>query len=165
MYHQLQPLALGIIHAFKCIIEHSSFESHNKWQTASRCCTNKVGCIVYYVLHSRGLDTDNSNCYQELFCKMWFSGSSCQHKWWRNKCTDWRQNDWHSLQPLQVQSEEYKTSDNPLEAGAVHIINQVLDQQLTRQKRTIATRRTERTCGTLLQRTILLWCSTNLKMN
>jgi uncharacterized small protein (DUF1192 family) len=38
-------------------------------------------------------------------------------------------NDWHSLQPLGVQFEDYSTCDSDLEVCGIHSANQVLDQR------------------------------------
>jgi hypothetical protein len=48
------------------------------------------------------------------------------------KLTEDEEGDWHSLQPLGVQSEDYATCDSALEVYGVQSINQVLGQQLTR---------------------------------
>jgi hypothetical protein len=40
--------------------------------------------------------------------------------------------DWHSLQPLGVQSEDYTTCDSALEFCGVQNVDQVLDQHFTR---------------------------------
>jgi hypothetical protein len=45
------------------------------------------------------------------------------------------EDDWHSLQPLGVQSEDYPTCDNALKVCGVWSVDQVLDQLLTRPGR------------------------------
>jgi RNA-binding protein YlmH len=44
------------------------------------------------------------------------------------------EDDWHSLQPLGVQSEDYPTCDSALEVYRVQSVDQVLGQHLTRPK-------------------------------
>jgi hypothetical protein len=50
------------------------------------------------------------------------------------KLTEDEEDDWNSLQPLGVQSEDYPTCDIALEVCGVQSVNQVLDQYLKGQK-------------------------------
>jgi hypothetical protein len=45
------------------------------------------------------------------------------------------ENDWHSLQPLGAQFEDYMTCGSAAKVCGVHCVEQVLDQQLTRQEK------------------------------
>jgi hypothetical protein len=48
------------------------------------------------------------------------------------KLTEDEENEWHSLHPLEMQFEDYKTHDSALEVCGIQSVNQVLDQRLTR---------------------------------
>jgi hypothetical protein len=48
------------------------------------------------------------------------------------KLTEDEEDDWHSLKPLGVQSENYATCDSAVEVCGVQNVDQVLDQYLTR---------------------------------
>jgi hypothetical protein len=48
------------------------------------------------------------------------------------KLTEDDGDDWHSLQPLGVQSEDYRTCDSALEVCGVQRVHQVLDQHMNR---------------------------------
>jgi hypothetical protein len=48
------------------------------------------------------------------------------------KLTEAEEEDWHSLQPLGMRSEDYPTCDSALEVYRVQRVNQVLDEDLTR---------------------------------
>jgi hypothetical protein len=51
------------------------------------------------------------------------------------KLTEDEEDDWHSLQSLRVQSEDYPTCDSALEVCGVQRVYRVLDQYLTDQKK------------------------------
>jgi hypothetical protein len=48
------------------------------------------------------------------------------------KLSEDEEGDWHNLQPLGVQFEDYTTCNSSLKVCAIQSVDQVLDQQLTR---------------------------------
>jgi hypothetical protein len=72
---QLQPLSLGIIHAFK-----RHYRKQLIWKTIAmldgellqRCYTDDAGCVVCKAFDSITLEIDNPYCNQELLCEMRF---------------------------------------------------------------------------------------------
>jgi 23S rRNA U2552 (ribose-2'-O)-methylase RlmE/FtsJ len=48
------------------------------------------------------------------------------------KLTEEEEDDWHSSQPLGVQSEDYATCDSALKVSGAQSVDQVLDQHLAR---------------------------------
>jgi hypothetical protein len=130
--------------------------SHNTWGTAPRY-TDEAGCVVCDALNSRTLETDNTSYSQELLCEVWFLDWSCQQQRWQ--CSENEEDEWRSLQPLGVQSEDYATCDSALRFSGVCSVDQVLDQHMTRPEEE------EFACISLIQRTILLKCAAKFKMN
>jgi hypothetical protein len=66
------------------------------------------------------------------------------------KLTEDEKDDWHSLQPLGVQSEDYPTCDSALKICEIRNVNQVLDQHLIKPEEPEVEEETEEHKATFL---------------
>jgi hypothetical protein len=126
---------LGIIHASKC---HYRKQLILKTVVtiggiAPSCCINEAVYVVFSI---------TTTTIKNFFVKCGFSidlvkcGFSIDHVSSNDgsavKLSEDEEDNWHSLQPVGLQSEDYPTCDRTLEACRLLSINQVIDQHLTR---------------------------------
>jgi hypothetical protein len=107
--------------------------SHDKWETEVRCCQMKLDVLsaIHFIAEASGVITPTT--IKNRFEKC---GYSNDHVSSNNdnalQLSEDERDDWHSLQPLGVQSEYYPTCGSDLKVCVVQNVNQVLDQYLTR---------------------------------
>jgi hypothetical protein len=108
--------------------------SHDRWGTAPRCYINEAGYVIsamQFIAEAWRMVTPTkiNNC----FVKCGFSNdhvSSNDDS--AVKLIEDEEDDWHSLHPLGVQSEDWPTCDSAVEVCGIQSVDQVLDQHLTR---------------------------------
>jgi hypothetical protein len=106
--------------------------SHDRWGTTPRYCINEAGCVVCNALNSRTLGFGNTTTIKNCFLKCGFSTDHVSHSDDSAvKLNEDEEDDWHSLQALGVQSEDYPTRDSALEVCGVLSVDKVLDQHFT----------------------------------
>jgi hypothetical protein len=96
---------------------------HGRSGTAPRCYIEEAGCVACNAIHNRSLGTDNTHYNKNCFMKCGFStdcaGSNDDSA---VKLSEDNEDDWHSLQALGVQFEDYTTCDSSPEVCGIQSI-------------------------------------------
>jgi hypothetical protein len=107
---QLQPLDLEIIHAFKCCFRKQLIwkTSHDRWGTAPRCYTDEAAMHLITEAWRLITSTAIKNCLVK--CGFSIDHVICNHDS-PLKLSEDEEDDWHTLQPLPLQFEDYTICD------------------------------------------------------
>jgi hypothetical protein len=132
---QLQPQELEIIHVFKC-----HHRKHLIWKTVAimdgsllqDATQMKLDVLSAVHLIAEAWRLVTPPAIKNCFVKCAFSNDRVSgNDGSGGKLSEDEDENWHSLQPLGVQFEDYTTCDNAPEVCGVQSVEQVLDQHLT----------------------------------
>jgi hypothetical protein len=101
------------------------------WGNAPRCYTDEAGCVVCKAFHSRTWIMITPTTIKNFIVKCDFWIERVRSNDSVVKLSEDEENDWHSLQPLGMQFEDYTTCDSGFEVCGILSVDQVLEQQVT----------------------------------
>jgi hypothetical protein len=124
-----------IIHTFTCYYRKQlilkTIATRNG-RTSPTGCKDEAGLLSAICLIAEPWRLITLTAIRNCFVRCGFSVDHASSSDSAVKLCEDEEDDWHSLQPLGVQSEDYPTCANDLRVCGVQSVDQVLDQQLTR---------------------------------